>query len=87
MTRTYLTFDIGTTSLKTALIDDEGRALAVHTEEYTFRAPRPDWAEMSPESYWNAAKAGISAVFAESNRGASELAASASARRGRRLCR
>lgn len=60
----YLTFDIGTTSLKTALIDSGGRALAVHTEEYTFRAPQPDWAEMDPEAYWTAAVKGARAVMA-----------------------
>jgi len=61
----YLTFDIGTTSLKTALISGDGRALAVHTEEYTFRAPRPDWAEMSPRAYWDAAVKGARAVMAQ----------------------
>jgi len=60
----YLTFDLGTTSLKTALIDDEGWVAAVHVEEYALITPRPDWAEMAPETYWQAAVAGTRAVFA-----------------------
>ena len=71
----YLTFDIGTTALKTALIDGEGRAMAVHTEEYTFEAPRPDWAEMRPQTYWDAAVAGTRAVFASSGASPTEMTA------------
>jgi xylulokinase len=61
----YLTFDIGTTSLKTALISSEGAVLAVHTEEYHLRTPRPGWAEMEPEAYWRAACAGAQSVLSE----------------------
>ena len=61
-----LTFDLGTTALKTALIADDGTALAVHSVEYTPRMPRPDWLEMVPDTYWNAAVEGARAVFARS---------------------
>ena len=59
----YLTFDIGTTALKTALIDPTGRLLAVHVEEYAFHTPQADWAEMEPEAYWRAAAIGARAVL------------------------
>ena len=72
---TYLTFDIGTTALKTALIDSEGRALAVHTEEYSFSSPHPDWAEMAAHVYWDAAVAGARAVFERSKADPADLAA------------
>jgi xylulokinase len=62
----YLTFDIGTTALKTALIGDDGRVRAIHTSEYTANAPRPGWAEMDPEAYWRAAVEGTRAVVAQS---------------------
>lgn len=71
----YLTFDIGTSALKTALIGDDGRPLAVHTEEYTFRSPRPEWAEMPPQTYWSAAVTGTRAVFAASGADPAQLAA------------
>ena len=41
---TYLTFDIGTTALKTALISDDGRALA-----WTGRVKRVTEHESDPE--------------------------------------
>jgi len=71
----YLTFDLGTTSLKTALIDDGGRVAAVHVEEYTPRNPRPDWSEMAPDTYWQAAIAGTRAVFARAGADPRNLAA------------
>jgi len=71
----YLTFDIGTTGLKTALTSGEGRMLAVHTVEYTPNAPSADRAEMSPQTYWDAAVAGTRAVFTSSGASPSGLAA------------
>ena len=62
---TYLTFDLGTTGLKTALVNDDGRVPAVHTVEYTPHAPRPGWAEMAPDTYWQAAVTGARAVLAK----------------------
>jgi len=62
---TYLTFDLGTTGLKTALVADDGRVLAVHTVEYTPHAPRPGWVEMAADSYWQAAVTGTHAVLAK----------------------
>lgn len=61
----YITFDLGTTSLKTALVTDDGRVPAVHTVEYTPLAPQPNWAEMAPDTYWHAAVTGTRAVLAE----------------------
>jgi xylulokinase len=60
---TYLTFDLGTTGLKTALVNDDGRVQAVYTVEYTPKAPHPGWAEMDPDTYWQAAVAGARAVL------------------------
>jgi len=71
----YLTFDLGTTSLKTALIDDEGRVAAVHVEEYALITPRPDWAEMEAETYWQAAVAGTRSVLVKSGADPKALAA------------
>lgn len=72
---TYLTFDIGTTSLKTALVSDEGRVMALHTEEYAFVSPQPDWAEMPPETYWNAAVNGARTVMARASAAPADVAA------------
>lgn len=59
-----LTFDIGTTALKTALIDRDGLMRAVHTEEYTFSTPGGNRAEMDARLYLTAAERGARAVLA-----------------------
>ena len=71
----YLTFDLGTTALKTALIDSDGRMLAEHSVEYTPDTPAPDWLEMEPEVYWDAAVTGARAVVAEARAASRDLAA------------
>jgi sugar (pentulose or hexulose) kinase len=62
----YLTFDIGTSALKTALVADDGAMLAVHTAEYSFLTPRSGWVEMEPDTYWQAAIAGTRRVLQDS---------------------
>jgi len=71
----YLTFDLGTTALKTALISSEGSMLADHSVEYTPACPQPDWMEMAPEAYWDAAARGASAVLGGTGTDPSEIAA------------
>ncbi|MCD6361434.1 MAG: hypothetical protein J7M38_11310 [Armatimonadetes bacterium] len=60
----YLTFDAGTTALKTALVDDDGRVPAVHSVEYTPSSPRPGRLEMEPDAYWRAMVTGAREVLA-----------------------
>jgi xylulokinase len=71
----YLSFDIGTTALKTALIDDDGAVLALAEVEYSPKAPQPGWMEEAPETYWDAAVAGTRAVLAESDASGESVAA------------
>lgn len=71
----FLTFDIGTTALKTALIAGDGRVVGLHTEEYTFSSDQPDTAEMNPETYWGAAVSGARSVLLQSGADSSEVLA------------
>jgi sugar (pentulose or hexulose) kinase len=64
--RVYLTFDIGTSALKTALVAGDGTMVAVDTAEYAFLTPRPGWVEMDPETYWQAAISGTRKVLEQS---------------------
>jgi sugar (pentulose or hexulose) kinase len=49
-----LTFDVGTTSVKTCLFDERFRLLASATEEYALWTPAPGIVEMDPERYYGA---------------------------------
>ncbi len=55
----YLTFDVGTTSVKTALFDREGRPRSKSVQGYALATPRADWVEADPEAYWAAVLAGF----------------------------
>jgi len=72
MTGSYLTFDIGTTALKAALVGEDGSVIALAEVEYTPSTPAPGWMEMDPEAYWQAAVQGARQVLAEA-RGAGAL--------------
>src|SRR5512137_3023098 len=45
--------DVGTSSVKTALVSNKGTVIAHHTTTYPFQYPKPGWVEQKPEDYWN----------------------------------
>ena len=45
--------DVGTSSIKTALVSDQGKVIAQATSAYGFTYPKPGWVEQNPEDYWN----------------------------------
>lgn len=65
-TRLLMGIDIGTSGTKTALYDESGKRLAVHTAEYPLYQPQNGWAEQEPEDWWRATVEGIQAVLSES---------------------
>jgi xylulokinase len=50
----FLSYDVGTSSVKSILIDTNGNVLATAIEEYPLFTPNPGWVEQEPEDYWNA---------------------------------
>lgn len=46
--------DVGTSGVKSALVDNKGNILAHVTHPYPFYTPQPGWAEQDPMDYWNA---------------------------------
>ncbi|HEX6710843.1 MAG TPA: xylulokinase [Rubrobacter sp.] len=49
-----LGLDLGTSSVKALLMEEGGIALGEGSVPYSIRAPRPGWAESSPEEWWAA---------------------------------
>jgi xylulokinase len=58
--------DLGTSSLKTMLMDEDGRILAVCAKDYQFAAPRQGWAEHDPEEWWAACVETVQGVLRSS---------------------
>ena len=60
-----LAVDLGTTALKCALHDPQGRVLAKATEEYSLITPDPLSVEVEVETYWQAFKVAVARVLKE----------------------
>lgn len=73
--QTFLTFDIGTTALKTALFADDGSLLGLHVREYSFSSPQAHWAQQPADTYWQAAVEGARSVISTSGVDPSRVAA------------
>jgi xylulokinase len=50
-----LGLDVGTSSAKGVVVDEEGRVLAEAERGYPLSTPHPGWAEQDPEDWWAAA--------------------------------
>jgi xylulokinase len=50
---TLLGIDLGTTSLKVALVAEEGRLIATEAVAYPILAPQPGYAEQDPAAWWD----------------------------------
>lgn len=70
--KTILGIDAGTTSIKAGLFTPDGHCLAVSRQEYHLDTPRPNWAELDPEIYWQGCVAAIRQVLDQS--GQNEIA-------------
>lgn len=60
----YLTFDVGTTSVKVVLYGRDGRLMRKAIRNYTLAAPAVNWYEVDPEIYWTAVVSGTREILA-----------------------
>ena len=54
-----LGLDVGTQSLRAALVDLSGRTVAFGISPIETRYPRPTWAEQDPSAWWAAAREAV----------------------------
>ena len=55
----YIGIDLGTSSVKLLLIDDEGAIKNIVSREYPLEFPRPGWSQQNPEDWKKAVFEGI----------------------------
>src|SRR5271157_1049459 len=77
-----LGLDVGTTSVKAALFDAAGSQLAVGSQEYRIDHPKPDRAQLDPETYWSATVLAVRAAVAAAAIDPASLAAVAVSSQG-----
>ena len=71
----FLAIDVGTTSLKAALFDMNGRMLAIDRQEYQLSTPAPSFVELDPEIYWQACCSSVRSVVHKNGARPEEVAA------------
>jgi sugar (pentulose or hexulose) kinase len=61
-----LSVDLGTTAIKTCLVDANGRVLASASREYSLDTPTPESVELDAEVYWRAFRDGVAELLERS---------------------
>ncbi len=51
----FLAIDVGTGSVRSALVDTNGEILAIRAKEHNQIVPRPGWSEQRPRDWWEGA--------------------------------
>ena len=69
----YLTFDVGTTSVKNALFNRDGKLVYKTIRDYSLESPQVDWYELDPDIYWTAVMDGFGEVINKSGVKVSEI--------------
>jgi FGGY-family pentulose kinase len=69
-----LGLDVGTQSLRAALVDAGGRTLAFGVAPITTVYPRPAWAEQDPHEWWEAARSAVGQALALTGVGPERIA-------------
>jgi xylulokinase len=63
----YLGIDLGTSGVKSILLNEQGQVVATHTEPLPLSRPHPLWSEQDPADWWAATDASLLALGAEHN--------------------
>ena len=58
----YIGIDLGTSGLKTLLVNEKGEILKSVSYEYPLSFPKPGWSEQDPCFWWDAAVKGITEI-------------------------
>lgn len=66
MEKTILSLDLGTTAIKVAIVDMNGKMLATSTQEYKLLTPDTLSVELPVETYWEAFKRGVNDALKKS---------------------
>jgi len=62
-----LGIDLGTSSVRVIIIDENSKICGISGMEYPISAPKKDWAEQDPEIWWKATRETIQKVLLDVN--------------------
>lgn len=69
----FLGIDLGTTSVKAVLADEQGFPIEQGAAEYPIYQPHPNWAEQSPEAWWQAVVEVVSSLVKRQEDGSTRV--------------
>lgn len=75
MDKCLLGIDLGTSGLKAAVLDGNGRLLGSAGKEYTIDSPHPGWAEQDPQTWYEAACTAVRQALADASVSAEQVEA------------
>ncbi|MCR5178376.1 MAG: xylulokinase [Lachnospiraceae bacterium] len=61
----YAGIDLGTSSVKLLLMNEEGDAVKIVSREYPLSFPHPGWSEQAPEDWWRESMAGLKELISD----------------------
>jgi xylulokinase len=71
----FLSFDVGTSSIKSILVNEQGKIIASATEHYPLYTPHSGWVEQDPLDYWKATYAATRRMLSDSGISETEVRA------------
>jgi xylulokinase len=71
----YLGIDIGTSSVKTVLVDEAGQVVAQADAPLSVSRPAPLWSEQDPDDWWHACTRSVAAVRMQAGTGWKQVTA------------
>jgi xylulokinase len=63
----FLGVDLGTSSVKVIIMNEEGQVICSVSKDYNVSYPKVGWAEQNPEDWWAASRDGIRDLIKNSN--------------------
>jgi len=71
----YMAIDVGTGSIRAALVDQQGHILAFHQKEHEQIVPQHSWSEQRPADWWDGTVESIKGVLGKVENAAARVAA------------
>lgn len=58
----YIGLDVGTSSCKASVVNDNGEIICSSISKYSFESPRPGYVELNPTTVWNSVKKSLGEI-------------------------
>ncbi|MFV0528894.1 MAG: xylulokinase [Lachnospiraceae bacterium] len=64
----YIGVDLGTSSVKLLLMNEQGKIMNVTSKDYPLSFPKPGWSEQNPQDWWEQSLSGIKELIQDADK-------------------